>query len=110
MLFAALAPSVARAVASSPSDTWAEICSAAGITLVKVSGATAGEPDSTAIKAGHAKHCVFCAHDPQGPPSALSLLPVVMLPPQSHPALFYQAPSPLPAWAPAQSRAPPYLC
>ncbi|WP_426104632.1 DUF2946 domain-containing protein [Massilia sp. TSP1-1-2] len=103
MLFAALAPSAAQAMAASRGDTWTEICSAAGVKMVKADGADAQQVSV------HLEHCPFCAtHAP-----AIALLPgtassmPLLKGRDTHPSLFFQSPSPLAIWTLAQSRAPP---
>ena len=110
MLFAALAPSVSHAMSASRSDAWTEICSAAGIKMVKVTTAAEapGSP-STEKSPVNLEHCTFCATHCTAPgllpASALKLPPVAGR--RTHPSLFFQSPSPLAIWTPAQSRAPP---
>lgn len=109
ILFAAVAPSIAHAVASAGGGAvWAEICTSKGIRLVQL--------DADADPAGtsqptHVKHCVFCntGADSAAPPPAFDLLLPVLAGAGRMPPLFYQSPHPLFLWAPAQSRAPPQL-
>ena len=103
MLFAALAPSVTHAMAASRGNAWTEICSAAGVKMVKADGADAQQsPD-------HLEHCPFCATHP----ASIALIPgsAACMPllegRDTHPSLFFQSPSPLAIWTLAQSRAPP---
>jgi hypothetical protein len=109
ILFAALAPSVSQAVAASFGGTWAEICSVGGAKFVKVATADAVTPVSDSQDMPHFEHCPFCATHA----GSFALLPgagvaIPLLEPEStHPFLFFQAPSPLPVWTTAQSRAPP---
>ena len=104
ILFAALAPSVSHAMAAARGDTWTEICSAAGIKLVK-----ADNPDNAEQTSKHLEHCPFCATHP----SSVALLPgsawsmPLLEGRDTHPSLFFQSPSPLAIWTLAQSRAPP---
>jgi hypothetical protein len=106
ILFAALAPSVSQAMAASFGGTWAEICSVGGAKLVKV---VAGDPASDTQDMPHFEHCPFCATHA----GSFALLPgasvgfPLLEPETGHPLLFFQAPSPLPVWTTAQSRAPP---
>ncbi len=108
ILFAALAPSVSHAMAASRGDAWTEICSAAGIKLIKASDGQ-GDPAETPTASSHLEHCPFCATHP----STVSLLPAsgwsmpLLNGRDTHPSLFFQAPSPLAIWTLAQSRAPP---
>jgi hypothetical protein len=109
ILFAALAPSISHAMAASFGETWAEICSVAGPKLVKVAIDETVSADPMSEKITHFEHCPFCAT--HGGSFALlsgSSISIPQLEPVStHPFLFFQAPSPLPIWTSAQSRAPP---
>lgn len=104
MLFAALAPSISQAMTGARGDVFTEICSAAGIKMVK----TVYDQGDQAPSA-HLEHCQFCATHP----SASDLLPghawsiPLLGGGDTHPPLFFQAPSPLAIWIVAQSRAPP---
>jgi hypothetical protein len=104
ILFAALAPSISHAMAAARGDAWTEICSTAGIKLVKADDPADAQPASS-----HLEHCPFCATHP----SSLSLLPgsaqsmPLLQGRDTHPSLFFQSPSPLAIWTLAQSRAPP---
>lgn len=113
ILLAALAPSISHAL-SDPAESrslWAEICSSAGLKLVKLE---LGEPSPVSPAHGEPAsafdHCPFCqTHGgmPALPPSASLMLPAY----QGSfplPELFYRAPRPLFAWATPQSRAPPF--
>lgn len=114
ILLAALAPSVSHALVAfgEEGSFWAEVCSAAGIKLVKLD-ADKGEPahdNKDHHKAANAfEHCPFCSNHAGMaglPPSSVEALPVSSGS-SPHPALFYQSPRPLFVWASAQSRAPP---
>jgi hypothetical protein len=110
ILLAALAPAISHALSDrgKSHSLWAEICSSAGLKLVKLElGPKApahGEPVSAF------DHCPFCQTHGSMPglPPTVSL----SLPAYSGtfplPELFYQAPRPLFVWASAQSRAPPF--
>lgn len=109
ILMAALAPSISHALSDGgkPRSLWAEICSSAGLKLVKLDTASPlsehGEPLSAF------EHCPFClAHGgmPALPQSESFVFPAYAGT-SSMPALFYQAPRPLFVWASPQSRAPP---
>lgn len=108
ILFAALAPSISQAMAASSGGAWTEICSAAGITLVKVADGR-GDPVDAPASSSHLEHCPFCATHP----SAVDLLPgslwsiPLLKGRDTHPSLFFQSPTPLAIWTLAQSRAPP---
>ncbi|TCS36017.1 DUF2946 family protein [Paucimonas lemoignei] len=110
ILMAALAPSISHALSDGgkPRSLWAEICSSAGLKLVKLD---AGSPSSSHGEPISAfEHCPFCqAHGgmPALPQSASLILPAYVGT-SSMPDLFYQAPRPLFVWASPQSRAPPY--
>lgn len=106
ILFAALAPSVSRAMAPAGGSGWAEICTMQGAKFVKVAdddGLPSGD------NAQHLEHCPFCftQHDAVGLPPT----PAPLLHPAAastiYPPLFYQAPRRLFIWSAAQSRAPP---
>lgn len=109
MLMAALAPSISHAL-SDPGNTrslWTEICSTAGLKLVRVDLAQAEAP-AHGEPASAFEHCPFC--QPQG--SMPALLPAAIVLPVTLagfpiPSLYYQSPRPLFVWAGAQSRAPP---
>jgi hypothetical protein len=109
ILFAALAPSISQAVSLSKGDTWTEICSVAGIKLIKVSSDQAIPSDLATQDSSHFKHCPFCSTHP----ATLALLPTAgfALPSlairDTYPPLFFQSPRPLQVWAAAQSRGPP---
>lgn len=109
ILMAALAPSISHALsdAGKPRSLWAEICSSAGLKLVKVDLGSElpahGEPASAF------DHCPFCqTHGgmPALPSSAAFFVPA-SLGSFAFPPLYYQAPRTLFAWASPQSRAPP---
>lgn len=114
ILMAALAPSVSHALVAFGGDGsfWAEVCSAAGIKLVKVDAnkSEAAHDNKEHHKAASAfEHCPFCSNHAGMaglPPPSVDVLPIASgsLP---HPPLFYQSPRPLFVWANAQSRAPP---
>lgn len=109
LLFAALAPSVAAALGITSPAMWVELCSAdGGKRVVLDPSAPAGNGDRSAVQ--HlSEHCPFC-HIEQAPlalpPAPLPYVPHVFTH-SAFPALFYAAPRPLHAWAPALSRAPP---
>ncbi|QAU34999.1 DUF2946 domain-containing protein [Janthinobacterium sp. 17J80-10] len=109
ILMAALAPSISHALSDSGKSRflWSEICSSAGLKLIKLdlgpASPTHGEPASAF------DHCPFCqTHGgmPALPSSVAFVLPAYQgsFP---FPSLFYQAPRPLFVWASPQSRAPP---
>ncbi|MEJ7806349.1 MAG: DUF2946 domain-containing protein [Telluria sp.] len=108
MLFAALAPSLSHAMAAARGDTWTEICSAAGIKLVKVAHGQ-GDPTDAQPTQNHLEHCAFCATHPSSvslPPGSGWSMPLIDGG-DTRPSLFFQSPSPLAIWTLAQSRAPP---
>ena len=112
ILMAALAPSISHAL-SDPGKSrslWAEICSSAGLKMVKLDlGPTSPTPPAHGEPASAFDHCPFCqTHGgmPALPPSVTLILPAY----QGNfpfPSLFYQAPRPLFTWASPQSHAPP---
>lgn len=109
ILMAALAPSISHALsdAGKPRSLWAEICSSAGLKLVKVDLGSElpahGEPASAF------DHCPFCQTHGGMPalPSSVSFVVPASLGSFSFPPLYYQAPRTLFVWASPQSRAPP---
>ncbi len=106
ILFAALVPSVSRAMIPADGGNWAEVCTMQGAKFVKV-GDDGGQPSGDGAQ--HLEHCPFCftQHDAAGLPPT----PAPMLHPAAgsmiYPPLFYQAPRRLFIWSAAQSRAPP---
>nr|WP_315396011.1 DUF2946 domain-containing protein [uncultured Duganella sp.] len=103
MLFAVLAPSISRATAV---GGWTEICTSAGMKLVKLADDGTRAPSGSLMQG---EHCPFCAHhaDLAGPvPQAPAMAHPIGLG-EIVPRLFLQAPRPLFTWTPAQSRAPP---
>jgi hypothetical protein len=105
----ALAPTLARALASDGAAEWMQICSAQGSKLVAVADLAPGEqpgPSTAGLE-----HCPFCAlHPPAPPPTQLRFsfaLPASR--PALYPSLFFSAPRPLFAWSVAHPRAPPVL-
>lgn len=110
ILIAALAPSISHALSDDdkPRSLWAEICSSAGLKLVKLDTGSQSSGHGEPISAF--EHCPFCqAHGGMLalPPSEFLVLPAYVGT-SSMPDLFYQAPRPLFIWASPQSRAPPY--
>lgn len=109
MLFAALAPSLAQAVAASRGEAWTEICSASGSRFIKVPVDQAGPSEPATVDLTHLKHCPFCAAQGDAPALPPSFGLPLALPEAgaSRPFLFYQSARPLAIWNTAQSRAPP---
>ncbi|RJG00323.1 DUF2946 domain-containing protein [Noviherbaspirillum sedimenti] len=110
ILMATLAPSISHALsdAGKSRSLWAEICSTAGLKLVKLD--LGSELPAHSEPANAFEHCPFCqVHDGMLalPPSVSLTLPAYQggLP---FPSLFYQATRPLFVWASPQSRAPPF--
>lgn len=110
ILMAALAPSISHALsdAGKSRSLWAEICSAAGLKMVRVD--LGPQPPAHGEPASAFDHCPFCQTHGGMPallPSAALILPAYQgsFP---FPSLFYQAPRPLFVWASPQSRAPPF--
>lgn len=111
LLFAALAPAVVQwlAFTQGANSVWAELCTASGIKLVKLTGKSASDTDPLS---GHKakNHCPLCVlHaglDVAVPNSAVErAAPAHEL--DLTPRLFFLSPKPLYAWASARSRAPP---
>lgn len=109
MAFAALAPSLAGALGLTSPAMWVELCSADGGKRVVLDDSSPAGNDSRSAAQDVSKHCPFC-HIGQTPlalpPAAQPFVPHVFVHGE-FPALFYAAPRPLHAWAPALSRAPP---
>jgi hypothetical protein len=114
ILMSALAPSVshALALARGVDIAWMEVCSVAGVKLVKADAGVdkAGAPASheTLAQAGHCPYCSTHAASFALPPKAS---PAFQLTGDAglRPMLFYQSPRPLPVWTDAHSRAPPLV-
>lgn len=109
MLFAALAPSLAHAMAASRGDGWSQICSASGTRMVRMDLADSAIAAPVDQDTAHLEHCPFCATHADThalPPTAAVALPLIAAP-ASHPFLFFQSPRPLAIWMAAQSRGPP---
>ena len=112
ILLSALAPAVSHALALARGGdiAWMEVCSVAGIKLVKADTGVKkhGTPTSheTLAQAGH---CPFCSThaDLSGLPPTASIIFQPIGSERARPPLFYQSPQPLPIWTDAQSRAPP---
>lgn len=112
LVLGALAPTVTQAmVAGGDRADWLQVCSVSGMVWVK---ADTGEvrdhqPDSSAPVSDASQHCPWCTLH-----GGAAGLPVVALhldlPPRLSdlPPAFYSAPLAATAWAPAQSRAPPF--
>lgn len=113
ILFNALAPSLAHAVATFAGDgggTGArmEICSMNGYQPTTATADPMHAPDG-APHAQAAQHCPFCATHAGHfalPPSPVSA-PLPDPGPAARPPLFHRAPHPLFAWIAANPRAPP---
>lgn len=111
MLLAALAPTVSHALAASAKEgsLWTEICTAAGIKLVKSDDGAQDKQGGKNRQIASMEHCPYCL--PQGAMPGLPAAPLSTLPAasgnHSRPILYYHAPRPLFVWASAQSRAPP---
>lgn len=106
ILFGALAPTVARAMAGP--EGMLEVCTVNGIKLV----AATGSGSDTSSHADTDKHCPFCTanHASLGLPPSTE--PVLRLPVTSatfHPERYFTAARPLFIWAHATPRAPPLL-
>ena len=114
ILMSALAPSVSHALALALARgvdiAWMEVCSVAGIKLVKADTGVdkSGSPAShdTATQAGHCPYCSTHAASFALPPAALPAFQLTCGA-GMRPLLFYQSPRPLPVWTDAHSRAPP---
>lgn len=102
ILFAALMPSLSKAMQSPRDLALGEICTTSS---VKLKGGSVPVSDP----AHHLQHCPFCSVQ-DAPvlflPSAPQSITVIDLPAR-HPFLFFQSPRPLQVWLSARSRAPP---
>ena len=111
ILLAALAPAISHAVAAVQGGaSWVEVCTATGPALVKVAGEQAPAAPEQDGQGMHMEDCPFCLSHAGSfglAPAAEAALPA-SLGTDPAPALFYQSPRPLFAWAAAQARAPPY--
>ncbi len=109
ILMAALAPSISHALADAGKSRslWAEICSSAGLKLVKLD--LGQETPAHGEPASAFEHCPFCQNHGgmTGLPPSVALVIPAFQGSFPLPILFYQAPRPLFVWASAQSRAPP---
>lgn len=108
LLLAGLAPGVARALAFSRGDItpWAAVCSSVQGKLQAGEGNTA---DPAGMASHLLEHCPLCAlhSDSLAPPPATGAVLSALHLGHGVPQLFLQAAHTLPAWAPAQARAPP---
>lgn len=112
LVLGALAPTVSQAMATSGDRAdWLQVCSVSGMVWVQ---ADTGEvrdqlPDGGAPISDASQHCPWCTLH-----GGAASLPVVQtrldLPPRltDLPPAFYRAPLATTAWAPPQSRAPPF--
>jgi len=107
MLFAVLAPTISRV---RNTGSWVEVCSVAGIKLVQVANVTGTDTDQPASPRA-AMDCPYCAlHiDLALPPQRQATLIHHIIQLSFVPRLFLQAPQTQFVWAPAQSRAPPFM-
>ena len=109
MLFTALAPTVAGALEVTSPMMWVELCSADGGKKVVLDTSSPASGDERSATQHLTEHCPFC-HIEQAPlafpPAPQPFIPHLFAH-SEFPALFYAAPRPLHAWAPALSRAPP---
>lgn len=111
VLFGAVAPTVARAMAASvPATEEMQVCTTDGMVTIVVDKAQSGE-SSTPAPDHMFKHCPYCAAHGGAIdlPPALQLAFAVILQSNTHPPLFYQSATPLFAWTAANPRAPPFL-
>jgi ABC-type amino acid transport substrate-binding protein len=109
VLFGALAPTLARAMAAGPGDAaWTEICTGAGMVRVAVPADSA--PDESGSGSGVAGiDCPYCQTHAGSfalPPAPRAVVPVAELF-RPLPELAYSSPRPLFAWAASRPRAPP---
>ena len=110
ILLAAMLPSLSHALLVHQGATFAEICSATGAKLVVID--TAGNADTSRDSSSlmsSSMNCPYCAihHGaPDLPPATMQWTPPDALK-FEHPQLFFAAPRPLFAWAPARARGPP---
>jgi hypothetical protein len=110
ILLAAMLPSLSHAMLASQGATFAEICSATGARFVVIGADGDIDQDhdrSTSMTAS--MDCPYCAihHGaPDLPPATVQWSPPDALK-FERPRLFFTAPRPLFAWAPALARGPP---
>ncbi|MRX06257.1 DUF2946 domain-containing protein [Pseudoduganella sp. FT25W] len=100
VLFAALAPTVSHALASTTTAALAEMCT--------VDSGAKKAPTNIMHGMEHCAYCVMHGGAPALPPSALGGFAVI----GGHdfyPPLFYTAPQPLHTWRAASPRGPPAL-
>jgi len=108
ILFNALAPVVSHALSlASPAAPQVEICTAMGIEMVPMGGASESPSSDRFLKG--LMHCAYCAPHAGSfalpPPAAFAL--AVLGGHDFYPPLFHRAPRPLFAWSFAQPRGPP---
>lgn len=106
VLFSALAPTLAQAMAARPAGEEVQVCTMEGMKTIAVPRAASGKP----VSIDHVfKHCPCCAaHGGTSP--VLLAAPYLFVPPavsSSYPPLFYQSATPLFSWTAAKPRGPP---
>ena len=112
LVLGALAPTVTQAmVAGGERADWLEGCGVSGMGWVKADTGEVSQqqPDGSAPAGDASQHCPWCTL--HGGSASLPLAHVLPeLPPRvtDFPPAFYRAPLAVTAWAPAQSRAPPF--
>lgn len=105
-VFSLFAPALSHAFAPPQFvEHTSEICTAAGMVMMPI----ADTPDTAPGAKPDMTHCDLCCsqHAPVALPAPPAPAPLLVLPRDIYPRLFYQSPSPQFAWTPAQSRAPP---
>lgn len=111
MTFAALAPSLARAIGTDPGAGLrrVEACTSQGLRSFLVAPDGSVVDEAPADPAAAFEHCQFCSLGGAGaPPPATVLWPVEQAGRDETPASFNSAPRRALAWAPACARAPPH--
>lgn len=110
ILLAAMLPSLSHAMLVHQGATFAEICSATGAKLVVIDAAgnadTSREGSSLMNSSMNCPYCAIHHGAPDLPPATVQWSPPDALK-FEHPQLFFTAPRPLFAWAPALARGPP---
>jgi hypothetical protein len=104
MLCAMLAPSISHAVSASHGEILIEMCGISGSKLVSISG-----DSSDRSRPAAPDHCKLCSvhAESYALPSSMQAAMFPIAAAERHPLLFYRSSSPLAAWSPIQSRAPP---
>jgi hypothetical protein len=114
ILFGALAPTVARAMAawSGGGAAWTEICTSAGLVRAAVPAGDEAPADSGSGRSRFGGiDCPYCLHhaDSLPAPAAARVFVAAEACSQHAPPAAWRQPRPIHAWASAQPRAPPLV-